>query len=154
MKPLTRKLLESGLISKHVTRLLEKWGALEAGASALVGTDDVRRASEDVLVRFAEEIEMLVAADREQLRETRLTIYLRNPQIVIWHRVNGVPHPESTPFIVFADEAGYFIFPPSTTYVAQGNEFLVLNSASVYAITDVTPLYQDDQIYAYQVTCA
>lgn len=58
MKPLTEKILKSGLVDKHMAQMLEKWGNLPAGAAELVPQDDdhLKKATRDQLEKLAEEI--------------------------------------------------------------------------------------------------
>lgn len=69
MKPLTRKILESGLITKAVAEMMEQWGHLDGGASDLVGR---KKLTEDTLQRFVDQIEALV--DDHSFKEVSLEV--------------------------------------------------------------------------------
>jgi hypothetical protein len=56
MRPLTRKILESGLIDVATATLMERWGALPEGAAALAADKTIETATRAQLVRMADEI--------------------------------------------------------------------------------------------------
>lgn len=57
MKPLTEKMLKSGLIDKHMAQMMERWGNLPAGASELIPENDqFKDATREQLLKFGEEI--------------------------------------------------------------------------------------------------
>lgn len=86
MKELTKKVLESGLIDKHLAVLMERWGFLEPGASDSVGPqiqamtvvldsrsqygkkDQIRKALED----FVEDLEILLQPESLERSVVRL----------------------------------------------------------------------------------
>lgn len=73
MKPLTEKVLKSGLVDKHMAQMLEKWGNLPEGASDLVNDDALKDATRDQLTKLGEELGDEVDKLRT-LRETQLDI--------------------------------------------------------------------------------
>jgi hypothetical protein len=75
MKELTKKILEAGLVDKHTTRAMEKWGQLEEGSVALVGK---KKVTETTLAEFVEDIETLLDQDLE-IRETRFEVSVDGP---------------------------------------------------------------------------
>jgi hypothetical protein len=57
MKPLTEKILKSGLVDKHMAQMLEKWGNLPEGASELIpDSNPFKDATKEQLIKFGEEI--------------------------------------------------------------------------------------------------
>lgn len=76
MKELTKKILESGLVDKHTTRAMEKWGLLDEGASDLVGK---RKITEKSFEEFAEDIEVLLEKEQGQVRETQFEVSVTGP---------------------------------------------------------------------------
>jgi len=57
MKPLTEKILKSGLVDKHMAQMLQKWGNLPDGAADLIPDNDpFKDATRDQLTKLAEEI--------------------------------------------------------------------------------------------------
>lgn len=112
MKPIVKKILESGLVEKNAVLLMEKWGHMDRGASELVGTKDIRTATESTLTKFAEEIEDLLEQDREEVRETRLAIQVGEPMLAQWVSSPAIgPIKMSNSMVLFRDSMGNFIFP-------------------------------------------
>jgi len=145
MKKIVEKILESGLVDKHTALLLEKWGQLERGASDVVGKNDLRKASEDALIKFAEEIDDLIEETKQELRETRLQIEVGEPLLVHW----------ADPFlehktVVFRDRAGDFIFPLSEQKNLYPGALFTINEKG-WRIYSSQKLYKGDQVYAIQV---
>jgi hypothetical protein len=86
VKDLTKKVLESGLIDKHLAILMERWGFLEPGASEHVGSqfqttavildsrlqygrkDQVRK----ILENFVEDLEILLQPESLEREIVRL----------------------------------------------------------------------------------
>ena len=148
MKPIVEKMLKSGLVSKHTAMLMEKWGTLDRGASELVGQDDLRKASEETLLQFAEELDTLVEEERRSIHETRLTIEVGKPFLIR-------PLPNSALItagtVVFMDEMGNFIFPKFGEWVEIGNQFQQVANGQCWEIGEVTPLFVGENQYAHQV---
>lgn len=82
MKPIVEKVLKSGLVDKHTALVLERWGYLEEGASEKVNETALKDATQDQLMRLAEEIGDEVDKERT-LRETMIDLdRLRWPTVV------------------------------------------------------------------------
>lgn len=153
MKPLVKRILEAGLVDKHTVKLLEKWKHLDDGASNIVGNKDVRKVSARALVTFAEEIEDLVESSREAERETRLAIQVGEPFLIRWKSSSQEPHQSSANIVVFKDNMGNFIFPPTAEALLMRREqFVEISDGTVWSVVDYVPLYVGDVMYAYQVT--
>lgn len=73
MKPLTKKVLESGLIDKHMALMLERWKAIPDGASDLVNEDALKDATKEGLMKLGEELGDEVDKLRT-LKETQLDL--------------------------------------------------------------------------------
>ena len=73
MKPIVKKVLESGLVDKHMAQLMEKWGYLPEGATELVKQDALKGATKDQLQALAEDIGNEVDKERT-LKETQLDL--------------------------------------------------------------------------------
>lgn len=141
MKELSKKILEAGLVEKHVAHMFERWGQLEPGAADLVGQ---RKVTELTLAAFADDIERLVEESSEAYaHETRLDINITNE-------------------FDFVDEAGKTIH----AYVDYIGHVLVLVSqkpklhrgskiregGKTHSILDIEPFYQNDEMVALQLT--
>lgn len=73
MKPLTEKILKSGLIDSALVEMMEKWGTLPNGASELVNDDALKNATKEQLYKLAEDIGDEVEKTRI-LKETHLDL--------------------------------------------------------------------------------
>lgn len=135
MKELTKKILEAGLVDKHLAQMMEKWGALEPGATDLVGKE---RVTKETLERFAEDIASLVNVDGP-VKETLLDAKVSNP--VLFHS-NGIP-----PFQGAWDEMGRLLV-GATVQLVPGNIILELpdsTRARRFRILEITPVYVGEQ---------
>lgn len=159
MKPIVKKILEAGLVDKHIALLMEKWKSVDDGAAELVGKEDIRKASESSLLQFAEEIEQLLDESRS-LHETKLSITVKEPFAITWVLVS---EPSSTPAsaslidrvgtqaVVFRDEMGNFVFPPGQELMLRAGNRFRLSDGAVWSVVDFIPLFVGEQKYAYQV---
>ena len=112
MKPIVKKIIESGLVEKSAIQLMEKWGQIDRGSSELVGAHDLRTAAENSLTEFAEEVEELIEKDREEIRETRLAIQVSEPVLATWLYADGQGGLyEGASVVMFKDTMGNFLFP-------------------------------------------
>lgn len=73
MKPIVKKVLESGLVDKHYAQLMEQWGYLPEGSTELVKPEALRGATKDQLLKLAEDIGNEVDKERT-LKETQLDL--------------------------------------------------------------------------------
>ena len=145
MKPIVRKILESGLVSKHTALLMERWGYLENGAHGLVGKEDLREASDEVLRQFLDDIEALIDEERESFRETKMSIQVGDPILAV---VSGC-----VKVVIFKDEMGNFMFPAGGNFpIDIGEKFHIGRDA--YIVEEKIPLYKENQIYGIQVTAS
>lgn len=157
MKPVVKKVLESGLVSKHTAKLMEKWGSLDRGASSLVDSEVVQK-TEQALADFAEELDELVSREREKIQETKLCINIGNPVLVTWVLVdvggkNYDALTKTRKIPVFRDEMGNFLFPTTEEpFISEGNKFEETSSGKVHEIKEFVPLYMGEYPYGIQVT--
>src|SRR4051812_13765626 len=108
MKPLVKKLIESGIIDKHAVQMMEKWGSgVDPGASDLVGNKQVH---EETLTQFAEEIEEMIDNERGQVKETRLDISAKAPPSVFSSAKAGL-------FAAIPDEFDRLIVSPDLEFI-------------------------------------
>jgi len=144
MKPIVKKILEAGLVDKHTALLMEKWKAVDEGAAELVGREDIRKASEETLLKFVDDIEGLLEEDRAHLLETKMNILLNSPQFAHWGGKDGYQ------FVLYRDDGNNFIFPPNLPFVIDvgGIFFMGRNS---YEIDEVTPLHTGTSVCAIQI---
>lgn len=144
MKELTKKVLESGLIDKHVAQMFEKWGQLEPGATELAGKHKVTK---DTLQQFADEIEDLLDYKKD-IHETRLEVRVK-PPIILFSIKNGS-------FSAAVDELDRLIVSPEV-FFEKGDKIYPINVSppnddEAWIVLDVEFLYQNEDLVAYQVT--
>lgn len=145
MKPIVEKILKSGLVDKHTAALMEKWGSLEPGSVEMVGKEDLHKASEETLKKFAEDIEDLIEADRKEMLETRLAIELTNPA----HAVIEYPNGDRVDIVLFKDPAGDHLVAPGV-FVDRGL-WITFGDGSERMIDEVVKLHRGTEHYATQI---
>ncbi len=138
MKPLTKKVLEAGLVDKHVAIMFEKWGQLESGSSEIVAREDLTKQSLEHLI---DEIDELIDR-RTETKETRLEISARCVP-------KNLYCPEIGTFSVVEDEMGRLIV-SSRVRLNRGDH--VFFGDEPCQILDVEPLHSGDRLIAYQIT--
>jgi hypothetical protein len=143
MKPIVRKIIESGLVDCHAVQTMERWGQIDRGSSELVGKNDIRTATKKTLTKFAEDIDELLEQDRETARETRLVIQLGEPLLATWQTGGTV--------VLFKDEMNNFMFPlQEEQNIHPGAVFRTTDGAE-WQILSKEMLFVDDQPYTIQV---
>lgn len=151
MKQLTKKILEAGLVEANTVHLMEKWGQVERGSSELVGSKDLRAATENTLTKFAEEIEALIEKEREELRESRLAFQVGAPFLATW--VEQKPEAADTlvrDVVLFKDNMGNFLFPiDEDTHIIPGAILRVGNEE--FVVLQKEKLFVGEQPYTIQV---
>jgi len=143
MKPLVRKILEAGIIDKHVTLMFERWGQLDKGSEDLIGKKNV---SHQTMAEFADEIETLLETDLE-MKETRLEVPVTKPPIELFC-------PTTLHFSAVEDVMGKYIVSPKVI-LHRGSRVWpddATMGGSHWTVLEVEPLYQGDDLIAYQVT--
>ena len=145
MKPIVEKILKSGLVSKHTAALMERWGSLEAGAVEMVGEEDLREASEEALVRFAEDIDTLIESDRHRLLETRMAIDLSSPLLATTEYPDGI----KKTIVLFKDPMGHYLFP--TEVFVKEDMLFTMSDGVEWVVDEVVKLFKGDVHYATQV---
>jgi len=147
MKELVKKVLESGLVDKHVARMMERWGTLEPGAADLVGREKLTK---EGLREFAEEIETLLDAKSEEFKETRLEVEVGDLFTLSWNSI-----PKSLCSKARWDSLGRLIvlkdeFPEGVIRGAQVQA--VGEEEELYVVLDIEEIYQGEAVVAYQLT--
>lgn len=164
MKPLTKKVLESGLVDKHLAQMLEKWGNLPPGATEIIKDDKLKNATRDQLVSLGEEIGDEVEKLRT-LKETQLDLEnLRWPTEVSIKSMDGVLIGYKIPAVVDRMDRLYFRiqdvdpawFIPgcelSRDVVSPNRAHMARVMAWNEEIIESTILYSDDVPVCVQVT--
>jgi hypothetical protein len=173
MKPLTEKILKSGLIDKHTAELMEKYGLLDSGASDKVNEDALKNATREQLMQLADELSD--EADRSDvLRETALDLErLRWPALIrIYTPMKGELTSVSLPVVVprkvvagdvnaVMDRVGRYYFRIQDVrkdwfvpgYVFERTTPSELTKEKVLEeVLEVQPLCIGEEVVCYQVT--
>lgn len=139
MRELTKKILESGLVDKHLALAMERWGNLDRGDAEVVGTAPVTK---ETFEKFADDIAMLIDPD-EPLRETLLDLEIDGTAIKC--RTFGTK--TSVPAIL--DKMGNLI----VLQPVQDGVVLVDDVNNVgYEVDMIEPIYVNEEIKAYRLT--
>jgi hypothetical protein len=145
MKPLVKKILEAGLVNKHVAKMMERWGSLEPDSVDLVGQMKV---TEETLQEFAGDIEELVESGLEDgKKETRLEVTVTKPPAELFC-------PSSGTFSAAEDVMGKYVVSPKVV-LHPGDHIWPDGTPSTdppWTVLEVEPLHQGDKLVAYQVT--
>ena len=145
MKPIVKKILESGLVDKHTAALMEKWGTLEPGATDLVGKEDLMKASSDTLMKFADDIEGLIETERTRITESRLSMLLESPFLAFVDYGNSVET-----VALFKDDMEHYFFPPSSL-VSIGMKFKLTDDTE-YEIVDIVAIHSGEETGVLQAS--
>lgn len=139
MKELSKKVIESGLIEKHVVKMMEDWGYMDQGAADLVGK---KKLTQENLEQFLEDIEALVSPDKP-MQETRLEVQAQNSF--------NLSTEDGRVFTAVEDDMGKFIVPPHVSpYPGQR---LLRDGRFFFGVVHLsTPLYQDEKLVAFEIT--
>lgn len=169
MKPIVKKVLQSGLVDKSMVELFEKWGNLPAGSSELVNDDALKNATKEHLYKLAEEIGTEVDKERT-LKETQLDLdKLRWPKTVSIARnlEEGGTELLQEDIVVMVDRMGRYYFRPEDveeSTLVPGRLLLVkqkpvsngpfVHPALKQQILEVSPLYIGESLVCFQVSVA
>jgi methylase of polypeptide subunit release factors len=147
---LTEKILRSGLIDKHTTALMEKYGLLEAGSTEKVNEDALKGATKEQLEKLAEGL--AVEAEREfALKETMLDLnQLKWPTTVRVIDDQGI---KSAPIESLIDRMGRFYFREQDVNIKWFVPGYGIERVGMVpqTIIEVTELFVGDQVAAIQV---
>jgi hypothetical protein len=140
MKPITERLLSTGLINSNFVRMLEKWGTLDPKEVAMV------KSYRTQLGLFMEELDTLLD-EHKPIKETRFEINIKEPPTNLWTDNNGI-------FSAVKDEFERYIVGPKVKLSPGDYVWKPLDdgkSPSV-RVLEVLPLYEGDTVVAQQVT--
>jgi hypothetical protein len=100
LKPVQKKVLESGLIDKAMAELMEKWGNLPPGSAELVNENALKDATQETLTKLADDLATEVEKEHV-LRETYLDL-----ERIRWPATVTVLRPPSQAEAAAADSQG------------------------------------------------
>jgi hypothetical protein len=141
--PLVKKILEAGIIDKHITLMFERWGQLERGSEDLIGK---KKISQQTMTEFVDEIETLLETNFE-MKETRLEVEVKKPPVDLFCPTTGR-------FSAVEDVMGKYIVSPKVL-LHRGSRIWPNDApieSSHWVVLEVEPLYQGDVLVSYQVT--
>lgn len=151
MKPISKKVLESGLIDKNAIQLLERWGNLPAGTSERIRSD----VTKEQLKKFSEELSALIEAE-PILRETDLSL-----QYVTEQRRIAIGTEEGIQVLMCGiSKMGNLLFKPQSvrrSWLTVGNDVLfpdgIGDSKEIMngQIVDVSEVFVESDLIAYRV---
>lgn len=153
MSDLTKKILESGLVDEATVRMMEKWGTVPEGSAELAKRQELKDATKEQLIRFAEDIGVEVDKQR-RLKETVLDLnQLRWPATV--EISNSHNNLYVGPFTAVVDRMGRHYFQPhpdTRKWLIPGYVLRNRERNESYPILEVTELFVGDQVAAIQVS--
>jgi hypothetical protein len=140
MRPVTKKILESGIVDRHVAAMLTRWGTIEP-----TEYDHNRRKFETKaqLEQFAEELEALIEKEEDLMRETPLDM----PVGVLEEFV--LPS-RGTCFSARWDSMGRLVLEDWSVKFKRGDQ--INGRDKFYRVLDSTVLYQGEGARARLVT--
>jgi hypothetical protein len=141
MRPITKKILESGLLDKHVAAMLARWGAIDQEE---YNNPSSRKQFEtkEQLERFAEELDELIDKENEIMRETPLDMPLSGE--LLRFMTQGMA---GQAFQGRWDQMGHLIVPPNVS-LHRGVVFTDMAVLKKYRVADVTKLYKGEEVLA------
>lgn len=156
--PLTKKILESGLVDSHMAELMEKWQIIPAGASELVREDALKDATREQLLRLAEDIgEEAERADK--LKETSLSLdSIRWPVTVdvVRHDRSVILAPAVGAVVDRFDRYYFRPEPGVMEHLVPGNQLDrttgPVSDSMLGQIAEATPLYAGQTLVCIQVS--
>jgi hypothetical protein len=153
IKPLTKKILESGIIDESMAAIMERWGALPEGAAALAANKDIEHATKAQLIKLADEVGDEVEKAL-RLRESMLDLdKLKWPVTVTVRAPEGLVIPEAVTALI--DRVGRYYFRAQdigAQFLVPGYVIVNFPSLSEETILEVTELYVGEDVAAIQVS--
>lgn len=134
MKPITKKLLEAGLIEENTVDILRRWLLLSAEEAEQLGVSKEIRQTLESLVEQLEEI----LDEEPKLKETVLEISIRKPPTSYWAPLTGG-------FSTVEDAMGRLIVDPLLELVVGD---VIYKDALKWQIESIDPIYINDSVVA------
>ncbi len=150
MKPLTKKILESGIIEKNILKMFERWGTLDKESVDLVGTTSVL---DEGVADFIEALDAILDENAEK-KETRLEITVRPPILLFCPQIQN---PKLATFAAHEDELGRFIVAPNIklfrgAMVTPDEIGKIIPRPRWWKVLEIEPLHRGEKLVAHQVT--
>lgn len=149
MRAVTKKILEAGLIDKHVQAMLTRWGALEGIIPPEELPEMKRLDTKQKLEQFVEELEELIDQESEVMRETTLDLPLLKERFFY---SLGFDKPV---FLAYKDSFGRILVPTDIP-LKRGTKLYCAEpphgNGKVYKVLDWIKLYQGEKVIALSAT--
>jgi hypothetical protein len=142
MRPVTKKILEAGLIDKHVQAMLTRWGSLEGIIPPEQIPEMKRLDTKQKLERFVEELEELIDKEEETMRETPLDMAVGPMSGFVTGKVR---------FLGRWDPAGRLVSQPIPE-LKRGSKIEEYNNPKAHRVLDIVHLYQGNEVAFFLVT--
>lgn len=143
MKSVTKKILESGLVDKHVAAMLARWGTIEQDDAHSVGRQSFE--TKEQLEAFAEELEELLDKEEATMRETPLDWPASGPPKGF--QVKG----SSALFIGCRDSMGRLVVAPHIR-LKRGAVIIDRESDEEHQVTEINFFYKGEAVIAQLLT--
>ena len=143
MKPITKKILESGFLDKHVTAMFERWGTLDLQDKSPETTLKIR--TKEQLEKFAEELEELMDQESDVMRETPLDLPVSPEESFVLPN-NGKC------FSARWDAMGRLVVENGEVALKRGEQINSISPGGFFRVLDVMTIYKGEEAYARLVT--
>lgn len=141
MKPVTKKILEAGLVDKHAAAMLTRWGMLEVGEAGQTG---IKKITAEQLEQFAEELDELVDREEETMRETPLDMSVGPTEAFVCENT-------SEKFVGRWDPMGRLVSYP-VLKLKRGMKITQYAGPKELRVLDITHLYRGNEISFFLIT--
>ena len=133
MNSITEKILRTGIVDKHVVKLVERWGTID------IGSIDVKKATaRAAIIDLLEEVQDELDAPDESKTHDVILDALHTWKVEVL--VRSVTDESSTNMWAFIDRFGRFYFkdsPASESWIVPGSQICVVNDALWMRVLDV-----------------
>jgi len=140
MKPITKKLLEAGLINESFVKMLEKWGSLDHEEVELV------RTFRSGLKELVNDLDALLEPS-EDIKETKFELIIKEPPTNLWTSNNGT-------FSAVKDELGRYVVGPRVKLMV--GDFIWAprddGRSPSLRVLNFERIYNGDEVIAQQIT--
>lgn len=151
MKPVTKKILEAGLLDKHTVAMFERWKTIDhdnyekgTSSTSVQAYEQKKFETREQLEKFAEEIGELLEAKDSVTFETALDLPLVERHFFYDYKTKAR-------FTGYIDKLSRLVIPPAIK-VIRGQFLMDLSTSVKYQVLEVEDLHKNDQLQARLVT--
>jgi len=151
MKPLTKKVVEAGLVPRHTLELMKHWQLVPDGAREA----DVSDADQEKMLEFVRDIAVLLE-DEQDIPEIKETVL--DADVVFEDAVMTIAYADTRPertrydVQVARDRLGNFLIPyvgQPTEIVARPGTRIWWKDGAEFEVVEVLPSYEEDKLTWY-----